>query len=419
MQEAVSLQDPIELNRFITATEALLSWIESCKDADAKNPNICKLEAAWNTIFVSSPLGPDKCQQTGKKPTQAVARCTPSKNRNQDAIPYDVNRVVLRQGKEDYVNASHVELGSQLGPWCPRYIVAQAPLPSTVNDYWNMILEQECEVVVFLANHSQSENEKTSIPAHWPELNKPGAQMLLINSPLEIRVQAIKGDRDKEMSSNWIERILTIRNRNTQQTRTVVHLQYLSPWPFLADNSGNSICETLTQFIVELHSFYRQQRNLSRPILVTCECGQHKSGVLVAASIGILHIEKLGRLPDLVQLASKVSQQRRGLFDKAASYLLLCRVVAQYSIDLLSKRDIVVGPRRLSTNRKTSVTQESALLMQTKEKSSDILLSGNLQDLMAALKIDVPSKDNKTLHETQPAPVSEPKLENKVRLNEN
>ncbi|XP_028943402.1 tyrosine-protein phosphatase non-receptor type 23-like, partial [Antrostomus carolinensis] len=79
----------------------------------------------------------------------AIARCYSMKNRHQDIMPYDRNRVVLRSGKDDYINASRVE---DLSPYCPAIIATQAPLLGTAADFWLMIYEQKVSVIVMLVS---------------------------------------------------------------------------------------------------------------------------------------------------------------------------------------------------------------------------------------------------------------------------
>lgn len=74
------------------------------------------------------------------------------KNRHQDIMPYDRNRVVLRSGKDDYINASRVE---DLSPYCPALIATQAPLLGTAADFWLMIYEQKVSVVVMLVSEQE------------------------------------------------------------------------------------------------------------------------------------------------------------------------------------------------------------------------------------------------------------------------
>ena len=77
-----------------------------------------------------------------------IASGHPLKNRFQDTLPYDYNRVKLhsKEVNDDYINASHVrgfcEIdNSQMANQDSRFIASQAPRKSTVNDFWQMIWE--------------------------------------------------------------------------------------------------------------------------------------------------------------------------------------------------------------------------------------------------------------------------------------
>jgi len=51
----------------------------------------------------------------------AVARCCSYKNRFQDILPFDQNRIALEEGKDDYVNASLID---GISPYAPKLIGA-------------------------------------------------------------------------------------------------------------------------------------------------------------------------------------------------------------------------------------------------------------------------------------------------------
>lgn len=89
----------------------------------------------------------------------AIARCYSLKNRHQDVMPYDSNRVVLRSGKDDYINASCVE---GLSPYCPPLVATQAPLPGTAADFWLMVHEQKVSVIVMLVSEAEMEKVRGS-----------------------------------------------------------------------------------------------------------------------------------------------------------------------------------------------------------------------------------------------------------------
>jgi protein tyrosine phosphatase len=74
------------------------------------------------------------------------------RNRYCNVIPFDHNRVKLSSSKNDYINASHMpyELTGK------HYIFTQGPLESTSSDFWQMVYEQESNIIVMLTDVIES-----------------------------------------------------------------------------------------------------------------------------------------------------------------------------------------------------------------------------------------------------------------------
>lgn len=387
------LSDPLILNPFIAATENLLTWLEHLDDpipSDSKpGVKMTRLDKTWSRV--QEIASAERISSSGrKKSTQAAAMCCPTKNRRQDCVPYDTNRVMLEGTKNDYINASHIDFLKWFGDWCPRYIVAQAPMQKTVADFWQMILTQGCEVVVFLPparisrpssptlaglNDWSNTGEggygdltnHLSIPPHLPS-NKVGSRFSVPGSqpPLELRLQALKNsDHTKKATDlgclsnghGFTERILTVRNITTEQTRSLVHLTYhglvLPPTGSRIGGITDPAIEPFCAFVNHVHTYYKQQRSLLRPIAVVCEHGAGLSGIFVTASVCLLHAERLGRLADCVEVAGRLLQQRRGIFSQPVELVTAARVVAHAAVEAAARRDVVVGPRRCSSSVST------------------------------------------------------------------
>ncbi|CAH8462807.1 unnamed protein product [Heterobilharzia americana] len=361
------LSDPLVLNRFIASAELLLTWLENPNELvplstttttapslNSQTNSITRLNKAWQKVQLLANDFSTSVYFNGKRPTQAAALCCPSKNRSQEFVPFDVNRVILSSSssssmKNDYINASYIDFQNNLGEWCPRYIITQAPLPKTVIDYWTMILEQGCEVIVMLIPSRMNttvnsftmsksygeggfgdDNDPLRVPIHLP-MNKPGSRLSLPGSSLEIRLQAIKESHLDNNDSNslqqqqqqfsWTERILTIQNL----TPNVVQL---------------------VAFINHVHTYYKQQRNLLRPIAIVCEYGAGLSGIFVTASVGILHTEMLGRMADVFTIAGYLCQQRRGVLNNSSQLYAAARLIGYSAIEIAARKDVIIGPRR-------------------------------------------------------------------------
>ncbi|OVA01526.1 Protein-tyrosine phosphatase [Macleaya cordata] len=76
------------------------------------------------------------------------------KNRYTDVVPFDENRVVLKSSKDSrssgrgYINASFIEVGSTAS--VSQFIATQGPLPETCEDFWEMVIQYHCPVIVML-----------------------------------------------------------------------------------------------------------------------------------------------------------------------------------------------------------------------------------------------------------------------------
>ncbi|XP_059631902.1 protein-tyrosine-phosphatase PTP1 isoform X2 [Cornus florida] len=77
-----------------------------------------------------------------------------SKNRYTDVLPFDNNRVVLNPCKDyrpsarGYINASFITASSS--ERISRFIATQGPLPHTYEDFWEMVIQYRCPVIVML-----------------------------------------------------------------------------------------------------------------------------------------------------------------------------------------------------------------------------------------------------------------------------
>eukprot|EP00877_Chromochloris_zofingiensis_P003630 jgi/Chrzof1/13268/Cz07g26250.t1 len=83
-----------------------------------------------------------------------VATANSMRNRYSNVLPYDYNRVQLRTPK-DYINASKVEFSQPSLPYPCRYIATQGPLPSTIQDFWQMLFEQRVPAIIMLTGLSE------------------------------------------------------------------------------------------------------------------------------------------------------------------------------------------------------------------------------------------------------------------------
>ncbi|EPY89784.1 tyrosine-protein phosphatase non-receptor type 6 [Camelus ferus] len=101
-----------------------------------------------------------------------------SKNRYKNILPFDHSRVIL-QGRNsnipgsDYINANYVK-NQLLGPDenAKTYIASQGCLEATVNDFWQMVWQENTRVIVMTTREVEKGRNKC-VP-YWPEVGSQG-----------------------------------------------------------------------------------------------------------------------------------------------------------------------------------------------------------------------------------------------------
>ncbi|XP_022810230.1 receptor-type tyrosine-protein phosphatase S-like, partial [Stylophora pistillata] len=140
------------------------------------------------------------CQSSGDEFTEGFKPSNLDKNRFSNIVPMDTARVMLRSSEpnKDYINASFVDDYSRRN----AYILTQAPLNNTVDDFWRMISQYDIGTVVML-NSLKEEKEppkKTSTVQHiqftgWANgYSKPDPQEILDLLTLLEQSQQQSGD---------------------------------------------------------------------------------------------------------------------------------------------------------------------------------------------------------------------------------
>ncbi|KAM9025736.1 tyrosine-protein phosphatase non-receptor type 23 isoform 1-T1 [Ara ararauna] len=249
-----------------------------------------ELDTVWKELQ-------DAQERDARQLSIAIARCYSMKNRHQDIMPYDRNRVVLRSGKDDYINASRVE---DLSPYCPTVIATQAPLLGTAADFWLMIYEQKVSVVVMLV--SEQELDKQKVLRYFPtERGQP-----MVQGPITLVLTSLK------VAPTHVERMMTLQYRDQSLKRTVVHLQFTS-WPELGlpDSKGS-----LLRFIQEVHGHYLHQRPLHTPVVVHCSSGVGRTGAFCLLYAAMQEVEAGNGIPDLAQIIKRMRQQRKHMLQE-------------------------------------------------------------------------------------------------------
>lgn len=136
------------------------------------------------------------------------------KNRQGNVFPYEDTRVMLTPTKHNtdgYINASNVHI--PVGDKTMRYIVCQAPMKPTLEDFWQMIWESGARLIVMLVNPHQLAKTDSS-PPYWPTKSK---EKMALNDFI-IKMQSSTTTKFQTTS------VLTVKSISSGERRTVYHL---------------------------------------------------------------------------------------------------------------------------------------------------------------------------------------------------
>ncbi|KAM7230246.1 hypothetical protein CapIbe_018963 [Capra ibex] len=299
----------------------------------------------------------------------AIARCYSLKNRHQDVMPYDSNRVVLRSGKDDYINASRVE---GLSPYCPPLVATQAPLPGTAADFWLMVHEQKVSVIVMLV--SEAEMEKQKVARYFPtERGQP-----MVHGALSLALSSVR------TTETHVERVLSLQFRDQSLKRSLVHLHFPT-WPELGLPDSPS---HLLHFIQEVHAHYLHQRPLHTPVVVHCSSGVGRTGAFALLYAAVQEVEAGSGIPQLPQLVRRMRQQRKHMLQEKL-HLKFCHEAVVRHVEQVLQRHGMPPPSKPTAG--TGIAQKNHL----PQDSQDLVLGGDvpissIQATIAKLSIRPP-----------------------------
>lgn len=232
------------------------------------------------------------------------------KNRYPDKLPYDHNRVILNAlvsaSNSDYVNASAV---TDHDPRNPSYIVTQGPLGQSVADFWQMVWEQGCVVIVMLTR--LQDNGYQLCTRYWPE---EGSEQYHI---FEVHLVS-----EHVWCEDYLVRSVYLKNTRTGETRTVTQFHFRS-WPA---HGVPSSTKALLEFRRKVNKSYRGR---SCPIVVHCSDGVGRSGTYVLIDMVLNRLSKGCKEIDIAATLEHIRDQRGGMVQNRQQFEFCLMAVAE------------------------------------------------------------------------------------------
>ncbi|XP_015822198.1 protein tyrosine phosphatase receptor type Na isoform X2 [Nothobranchius furzeri] len=273
-------EEPAQSNMDISTGHMILAYMED----HLRNKD--RLQKEWEAL----------CSYQAEPCSVAVAQNTTNmdKNRHAEALPYDHSRVKLKAGvnpnKQDYINASFI---FDHDPRQPAYIATQGPLPHTVADFWQMVWENGCTVIVMMT--ALVEDGEKQCERYWPDEGSSLYHIYEVNLVSE-----------HIWCKDFLVRSFYLKNVQTQETRTLTQFHFLS-WP--GDGIPTST-RPLLDFRRKVNKCYRGR---SCPIIIHCSDGTSRTGTYVLIDMVLNRMAKGVKEIDIAASLEHIRDQRRGL----------------------------------------------------------------------------------------------------------
>jgi protein tyrosine phosphatase len=189
------------------------------------------------------------------------------KNIHIGCIPYDDMRT-LRHIPGFYISATDVLTPEQ------AYIVSEAPMRKTENDFWRTIIEAKVQAIVALV----TKNDDT----YWDSSHLPQTVGEWVVERINEEVVATSPFLPNQ---RLIRRTFSATSLHCNCKRLITHLQYEN-WPDHGEPEGTLFMKLLSLLEEDHHSG-------TKPVLVHCEAGVGRSGTFVAAHSLRLEVQKM------------------------------------------------------------------------------------------------------------------------------
>uniref|UniRef100_A0AAY4EZF8 Protein tyrosine phosphatase receptor type Nb n=1 Tax=Denticeps clupeoides TaxID=299321 RepID=A0AAY4EZF8_9TELE len=273
-------EEPAQSNMDISTGHMILAYMED----HLKNKD--RLLKEWEAL----------CSYQAEPSTVSMAQNENNmkKNRCPGSVPYDHSRVKLKAeinpSRTDYINASTI---IEHDPRMPAYIATQGPLSHTISDFWQMVWENGCTVIVMMT--ALVEDGEKQCDRYWPDEGSSLYHIYEVNLVSE-----------HIWCNDFLVRSFYLKNVQTQETRTLTQFHFLS-WP--AQGIPNST-RPLLDFRRKVNKCYRGR---SCPIIVHCSDGTGRTGTYILIDMVLNRMAKGVKEIDIAATLEHIRDQRPGM----------------------------------------------------------------------------------------------------------
>nr|XP_034316881.1 receptor-type tyrosine-protein phosphatase epsilon-like isoform X2 [Crassostrea gigas] len=215
-----------------------------------------------------------------------------TKNRFKTTFPYDHSRVILVNTPSDYINASFIDgLKKE-----KAYIATQGPKPTTISDFWSMVLQEGIDQIVMLTN--LKEGTKLKSAQYWPDLH-----------------ETITCDRatlhtiKEQQYAQYVVRKIKLSHATLNDSRTITQYHYTA-WP------DHGTPEPLCLLLFHDHVIRTKPGRQNGPTLVHCSAGIGRTGTYIAIDV----LFAAGKTEKKINIAEYVKKMRRNRMNMVQTF---------------------------------------------------------------------------------------------------
>lgn len=263
-----------------------------------------------------------------------------TKNRYANVIPLPETRVTLNCKDGDplsqYINANYVRGPKNTDKF---YIACQAPLASTVHDFWRMVWETQSKVIIMLTDLVEDGVEKCA--EYLPPSEVTDCHRLFGDFQVTLKKREVK---DKYIVSS-----IQLKNMETNLWREATHMWYMG-WPSRGVPEDPS---TIIAFLIEARAFMRSPssaasagsgapgapgarqsaRTSPTPSVVHCSPGTGRTGTVLAIDLCIREFETT-RQVDIPRTVYRLRKDRAGCVQTKEQYMFIYKALNLYATRL-------------------------------------------------------------------------------------
>lgn len=258
------------------------------------------------------------------------------KNRYDDIICWDATRVRItpKKGNTDYIHANYVDCFE-----IPKkYVAIQGPLEETIEQFWQLIWEQNSRIIVMLTELQVAGKEKCA--PYWHAYDNK--QQIFRADELSIRTVS------ESKESGYVETTFDVSNCITGDSRLIKHYMYLN-WP---DCGVPSSWESFMQLICNVDE--ERKKLLAEmtdgpalgPIIVHCSAGVGRTGVFCAVDSCVYQLVKTETV-SVPETVLKIRQQRYSSVSATEQYVFVYKILYEFA-QLFETRSVLKNVSRAS-----------------------------------------------------------------------